>query len=420
MITQCPECELQVSDKAITCPHCGYPLDKTANIKTKRRCKKKRLKLPNGFGRISKITGENLRHPYRVIITTGKDANGKPIGKLLKPQAFFDTYNEAYAALIDYNRNPYDLDDDITVKELYERWTKEYFESLESKSSIRTITSAWAYCSSVYSMRVKDIRPRHIKGCMEDGIAIVKGKEKHTTPNIKGRIKSLFNLMLDYATEYELTDKNYARLFQLSDDIIKEKEETANTHIAFTEDEMIKLWKNYKSIPYADIVLIQCYSGWRPQELGLIKLENVDLEKWIFVGGMKTEVGFDRTVPIHEKIKELVKARYDEAVSLGSEYLFNCVDGATHRGNIKLTYDKYSYRFEKIIKKLELNPEHKAHDPRKTFITMAKDAKVDEYAIKRIVGHKISDLTERVYTERPISWLSSEMSKIKGPAVNES
>ena len=25
-LIKCPECELQVSDKAITCPHCGYPL----------------------------------------------------------------------------------------------------------------------------------------------------------------------------------------------------------------------------------------------------------------------------------------------------------------------------------------------------------------------------------------------------------
>ena len=26
-LIQCPECELQVSDKALSCPHCGYPLN---------------------------------------------------------------------------------------------------------------------------------------------------------------------------------------------------------------------------------------------------------------------------------------------------------------------------------------------------------------------------------------------------------
>ena len=46
MLTKCPECELQVSDKASTCPHCGYPLNVEA--KKKRKSSPKRMKLPNG------------------------------------------------------------------------------------------------------------------------------------------------------------------------------------------------------------------------------------------------------------------------------------------------------------------------------------------------------------------------------------
>ena len=38
---------------------------------------------------------------------------------------------------------------------------------------------------------------------------------------------------------------------------------------------------------------------------------------------------------------------------------------------------------------------------------------VDEYALKYIVGHKITDITERVYTDRDIEWLKEEMSKVK-------
>lgn len=62
---------------------------------------------------------------------------------------------------------------------------------------------------------------------------------------------------------------------------------------------------------------------------------------------------------------------------------------------------------------LHLNPAHKPHDGRKHFITMAKKYKVDEYAIKYMVGHEISDLTERIYTKREISWLKEEIEKIK-------
>lgn len=38
---------------------------------------------------------------------------------------------------------------------------------------------------------------------------------------------------------------------------------------------------------------------------------------------------------------------------------------------------------------------------------------LDEYAIKRLVGHSIADLTERVYTERDFEWLRAELEKNK-------
>ena len=71
-LIKCPECDLQVSDKAISCPHCGYPLD--AKI-AKRQSKKssKRRQLPNGFGQISEIKTGNLHKPFRAMVTVRKD-----------------------------------------------------------------------------------------------------------------------------------------------------------------------------------------------------------------------------------------------------------------------------------------------------------------------------------------------------------
>ena len=154
MLIKCPECNLQVSNHAIACPHCGYPLQTTA-AKKQRTKQRRRKKLPNGFGQISEIKTGNLYKPFRAMVTVGKDFYGRPIRKLLKPVAFFKTYNEAYAALVEYNKNPYDLDDDLTVEELYEKWTEEYFKTLSNPSSERTIKSAWNYCSSIYKMRAK-------------------------------------------------------------------------------------------------------------------------------------------------------------------------------------------------------------------------------------------------------------------------
>lgn len=412
MLIQCPECELQVSDKALHCPHCGYPMQPNVKPKQPRKSTKRR-RLPNGFGQISEIKNRNLRKPFRAMVTVGKTDTGRPICKPLKPESFFSTYNDAYAALVEYNKNPYDLEPSITVKELYDRWSDEYFKTLKSDSSVRTVTSAWAYCASVYNMRASDIRARHIKGCMEEGVAIIKGEEKHPSAGIKSRIKSMFNLMLDYAVEYEIVDRNYSRTFNLSDDIVREKEEMKRGHIPFTDEEIHQLWNHVDDTNYVDVVLIQCYSGWRPQELGLLKLENINIEDWTFMGGMKTVAGTDRIVPIHSKIQPLVEKRYQEAVSLGSEYLINCTDTHTHRSSLLFTYDKYQQRFVKIRDRLKLNPQHRAHDGRMHFVTSAKKYGVDEYAIKYIVGHAINDVTEKVYTKREMDWLRTEIEKIK-------
>ena len=65
----------------------------------------------------------------------------------------------------------------------------------------------------------------------------------------------------------------------------------------------------------------------------------------------------------------------------------------------------------KVMGKLKLS--HRPHDTRHTFITLAKDAGMDEYIIKLIVGHSIEDVTEKVYTHRTMEQLHTEIEKIE-------
>lgn len=388
MLIKCPECELQISDKAISCPHCGLPIRPYKSYNTKKS--KQHMRLPNGFGQITKISSKPLRNPYGAMVTVGKTSEGRPICKLLKPVSYFATYNEAYEALVEYNKNPYDIEPGITMSELYDRWSAEYFKKLANDSSIRTIKCAWNYCTEIYSMQVNAIRVRHLKGCIENSDA---------SANIKSRMKSVFNLILDYAVEYELVDHNYARDFKLDSNIIEEKEQNKRDHIAFTEEEIEILWKN-TGVVTVQMILIQIYMGWRPQEL--CKLETKNKRGCFISGGMKTKAGKDRLVPIHSKISELIEQNISLSEQLGSKYLFRSIN-----------YDKYNREFAKVISMLGLNPEYRPHDPRKTFVTLAKKYKVDEYAIKRIVGHAVSDITEAIYTERDNEWLKNEIEKIK-------
>lgn len=399
MLTKCPECQLQISDKAVACPHCGYPL-KPNSVRTSSKSAPKRphKRLPNGFGQISKITSKPLRNPYRAMITVGKNPDtGRPIVKMLPGNAYFATYNEAYEALLKYNKDPrYEKPVTITVKELYEEWSKWYWPVL-TPSAIQNHTTAWNASKMLYNYPVATLKAKNIRDCIDSVPAI-------TT---KPRIKTLFSLMLDYAVEHEYCDQNVAKLIKMDPTVSKKLNSVQTPHIAFTEDELNIIWKKYMDVPYADYILIQCYMGLRPQEMLNIRLDKVDLEEWTVICGMKTEAGRDRTVPIHSKIRDLVKMKYKVAEGLGSPYLFNQIRS---KG---MSYDTYKKYFYQAIKEMELNEEHRPHDPRKTFVTLAKKYNMDEYAIKRIVGHAIGDLTEDRYTERSIEWLKEEMEKIQ-------
>lgn len=55
---------------------------------------------------------------------------------------------------------------------------------------------------------------------------------------------------------------------------------------------------------------------------------------------------------------------------------------------------------------------HKLHDARHTFIAKGKKYNMNEYILKLIVGHAISDITEKTYTHRTLQELKEELEKI--------
>lgn len=382
MLIDCPECEQKVSDKALSCPHCGYPLVKTPKKDSK---PSRRMKLPNGFGRITKIRGKNIRKPYRAMVTIGKDENGRPIGKLLKPTAYFATYAEAYGALTEYNKSPYDLSSRITMNDLFEKWYEKYNQTVSAKRA-KDIKRCWSYCSSIHHLDVTIVRTRTIRELFDN---------LDKTYEIKKIIKQILSMMFDYAIEYEYVARNI-----IKDVTLKTNNDISNpTHHPFTEEEFESIRNNLGTDIY-DMIYIQCYTGMRPNELCQIEMNKINLKDWYLIGGFKTEAGKDRKIPIHKNIRGLIQAKYNLAIKKGSKYLF------PGKGSEAFSYSRYYKTFRDAI------PNHKPHDPRKHFVTMAKKAGVDEYAIKLIVGHAIDDITESVYTERDIKWLHKELSKV--------
>lgn len=385
MLMKCNECGNDVSNKAYSCPHCGFPFKENKVIHRKPKVKK----LPNGFGQISKLKGRNLRKPYRALITVGKDEKGKPIIQSLKPVSYFATYNEAYEALLNNARNPYNALKELTFYELYEKWFQEKKETIAHSRQV-TYSVTIKHLDLISQMKVTDIKPLNIKEALNT-------IESTAT---KKNAKILLNQVFDYAVENEIVDKNYARITKIYADLNK----VNHPHRSLTGEEL-NIFINNKDNKLAQIILIQCYTGMRPSELLDIKLSNVNLNEHYIIGGKKTKAGINRVIPIHDFIYELIKTHYQYAKDNDIEYLI------LNAHDQHMTYRNYLILFKQFCELhniIDLRP----HDCRKYFVTQAKKYNLDEYAIKRIVGHQIRDITESVYTERSILWLQEEMNKI--------
>lgn len=382
MLITCPECNSQISNKALSCPHCGYPIVKTNTHKRK----SKRMKLPNGFGQITEIKNKRLRNPFRVMINNGFDEYGKPKTIMLKPISYFKTYNEAYEALIEYHKNPYDKNKDMTMIQLFDIWIGNCYDPKINIKMIKCNKSLFKKVKKIYDVKVIDVKPLYLKNFIED---------LEVSADSKVRLKNIFNQMFDYALSLEIIDKNVSRIFELSNSIKLEQKSNKISHKPFTNEEITILWNNVNKYPFVKNILIGCFMGWRPGEMCGIKRENVDIQNMIITGGCKTESGKNRRVPIHSCIRKFILEKYNS------------------NNTMFTTYKYYREHFIETINILGLDKNHTPHDCRSTFITYCKKYNVDEYAIKRMVGHSINDVTEKVYTKRSDEWLKNEIEKIE-------
>ena len=367
------------------------------------------------------VTYDKRRKRYRARVTIGWETNEetgrtKQIVKTLGSN--YKTKGEATSALAEYLKNPYDLNNkDITFEQLYKKWFDEYIDTDEHESIKYRVKAAYRYCSLIYKKKFREITIIDMKDCIYKGTATCvrgkyKGEQRLASPQSKEIIKYLFNHIYDYALEARLVERNYAREFTLDKKVFQEKEKNYKSKVPFSKEEIDKLWKSIEFVPFADMIVYACYSGWRPTELIKLKIKDVDLKNGFVKGGMKTSAGKNRLVPIHPLVSSIVEKYYKEAKSVGSDYLFNDVN---NKFGIGLSYDQYLSRFNKVMNALHFRTEITPHYTRHTFITKAKSREVNmnEYVLKIIVGHDVGDLTEHVYTHRELNDLKEEMCKIK-------
>lgn len=109
-----------------------------------------------------------------------------------------------------------------------------------------------------------------------------------------------------------------------------------------------------------------------------------------------------RNVPIHDSIFPIVVELYNrngETLTTNDKGRKSQYKQFTNH-DMKLLFEEYGFN-------------HKLHDTRHTFITNARLCGVDNLCLKRMVGHSINGVTERVYTHIEIEELLTEINKIK-------
>ncbi len=342
------------------------------------------MKKANGTGSITKLSGKR-RKPYIVRVTLGWNENtGQQIRKTI---GLYSTQKEANKALADYLDTPYDLElSNISFKDIYDKWSKLKYPKV-SHSAILGYQSAYDNVEKLHNMKIKDIKTRHLQEAMD---SCSKGQAT------KKKIKYLFGQMFAYALQNDIVSKDYSKFVDIG------KDTTENKREPFNNKEIAILWQHLDDIEFIDTILIMIYSGFRIGELLELKIENIDLINQTMTGGLKTEAGKNRLVPIHSKILPLIKKRYNKE----QKYLIVNFKGK------QMKYDNY-YR-EKFIPIMEqLNMNHRPHDCRHTFATLLSNADANATAIKKMIGHESYITTEKIYTHKDTEELRKNIELIK-------
>ncbi|MBQ8559088.1 MAG: tyrosine-type recombinase/integrase [Tyzzerella sp.] len=346
------------------------------------------MKMPNGYGSVVNL-GKNRRKPWAVRVTTGYrlNANGT-CTQTYKYLEYFEKRKDAFAYLAAYNsgqvvKEHEALSDIPTFKEIYESWI-EY-----KKSRKKPISNSTARNYDIAFNMLSDIHHKRINIITLDDLNLNVAKYSDKSKSTLGFIRTVLKQSFDYAIKRGHIEKNITNYVDYE---YTESEE--EIHKDFSLEEIEKLWELLPLYPDIKFALILCYTGMRPQEMVKIKTENVFINKRYMIGGIKSEAGTNRKIPLHKKIIPLIEELYNS----DNEYLVMTPNG------IPYSYSNFRQNVWKPLM-LQISMDHLMHDGRHTLSTGLKRVGADNLYRKLIMGHSIEDLTDRVYTHVPVSEL---------------
>ena len=279
-----------------------------------------------------------------------------------------------------------------TFKEIYDILYEEEISKL-SKSA-RDGYSSW----------IKKFEPLHNRAINTISLADLQTffDNKKYGNGLQVHMKVLCSKIFKYAVIHQhiKRDDDYTSYIKVAE--YKESEK----HYPFTIDEIKKL--KALDTSEAHIMLIYIYTGCRASELIKIDRSNIHIDEYCnddgtemrisyIVTGSKTESGKNRVIPIHNDIKKYV---IDELLRDDKRLIDSCYGNIANKSVLPKINDA-------------LGAKHTMHDTRKTFATLCQMNHIDIYVRKKVLGHKMNDITFDVYTNESKNILYKEINRIK-------
>lgn len=342
------------------------------------------MKRANGAGTVYKRKDKKLRRPYQAVITLGWTDEGK---RLRKSLGAFEKAADAWDALAKYRFNPDEfINKDVLFSEAWE-WMIEEKRRQGVDIAKGKFAASKAKLKPLWNMPMQSIRVSHIQSILDK----YKNLSRSSHENILKAVSGVFK----EAIKNDVISKNYALMVTLP------PIEKSTMHVPFSESEIEKLWSN-RHDRLTKILLIYIYTGIRPIELYTIKLSDVHLKERYMRGGVKTKAGKDRIIPIAECILPFISEIYALASFKKSETFLPP----------KYIPVRPWPNIIKLCKELKIS-NHKPHDTRHTFITLARNYGMDVFILKTIVGHShAGDVTSDVYTHKNTGQLIDAVDKL--------
>ena len=341
--------------------------------------KKRRMRLPNGIGSVHKIgDGKNRRKPWRARVPSHIEfdaAAGTATQKYITI-GYFEKEADAIAALFDYKKNPYTMDAAVTTfSDVFEMWKAKKYPDI-SKSGQLGYNSAYKNSEPLHNMKMRDIRTSHLEKVM---VELTGGFQ------VQSRLKTFWGQVFKYAMEHDIIEKNYSEFIKVR------TKDTGTTRSDIPAKDRAKIWAAIDAGDTdAQLLAIYFYTGMRPSELLEVKKSDVDLEGRMMIGGMKTEAGQNRRIPIHRCILPFV----ERLMQTDGEYLLTWTN-ARQKTPSKYTYHHFTQTvYIPLMKRLGL-AQYTPHYCRHTAATMMREANVPDDLRKIILGHKSVDITDR-------------------------